>query len=134
MAARVRARVFARVPARMSTRFLLHDDVRKVAEDAATNICSPIIYDSPRICCPVELCCCPANKFGKFQHERRREKNSTFRNFFSFFFLFFLFIYLRLSMIQAATLILISMLNLYAKFTFENLESYYPKTSILIFK
>jgi len=48
MAARVRARVFARVPARMSTRFLLHDDVRKVAEDAATNIYSPtIIYDPP---------------------------------------------------------------------------------------
>ena len=49
MAARVRARVFPRVPARMSARFctLLHDDdVRKVAEeDAATNIYSPIIYD-----------------------------------------------------------------------------------------
>jgi len=39
MAARVRARVSARVSAR-----LLHDDVRKVAENAATNIYSPTIY------------------------------------------------------------------------------------------
>jgi len=70
--------------------------------------------------------CCPANKFGKFQHDDEKKIQRSVI-FFHFSFYFFLFIYLRLSMIQAATLILISMLNLYAKFTFENLESYYPK-------